>query len=174
MSKTAYDLTRIEAVVFDVDGVLSPSTVPMGPDGMPVRMTNIKDGYAIQLAAKSGIKLAIISGAVAPGIKERYTALGMQDVFTGIREKRECLAEWMARNNLSPDAVAYVGDDIPDIPAMHLVGLPIAPADAAADVRRNADYVTVAEGGHGVAREILEQVLRAQNLWLANAAVYSW
>lgn len=174
MSKTAYDLSRIEAVVFDIDGVLSPSTIPLGPDGMPQRMVNLKDGYAIQLAAKRGIKLAIISGASPRGIIERYQALGIKDIYLGISDKRNCLAEWMVQNNFGPESVAYVGDDIPDIPAMHIVGLPIAPADAAFEAKREADYVTVAQGGHGVAREILQQVLAAKDLWMADESVYSW
>lgn len=174
MSKTAYDLSRIEAVVFDIDGVLSPSTVPMNADGTPQRMVNLKDGYAIQLAAKQGISMAIISGARPDGITERYTALGIKSIFLGVADKRKCLAEWMIQNNFGPEVVAYIGDDVPDIPPMHIVGLPIAPADAAPEAKREADYVTVASGGYGVAREVLHQILLAKDLWMADESVYSW
>lgn len=81
MSKINYDLTLIKGIVFDVDGVLSPSTIPLGEDGMPIRMVNIKDGYALQLAAKAGYKLAIITGADSQAISLRYKALGITDIF---------------------------------------------------------------------------------------------
>ena len=82
MSKVNYDLTQIKAIAFDVDGVLSPSTIPLGPDGIPTRMVNIKDGFAIQLAVKRGYKIAIITGADSSAIVTRYRALGIKDIFT--------------------------------------------------------------------------------------------
>ena len=84
MSKTAYDLRMIKAVVFDIDGVLSPSTIPMDNNGVPVRMANIKDGYALQLAVKKGLILAIISGADTEAVKKRFQALGFHDIFQPI------------------------------------------------------------------------------------------
>ena len=131
-----YDLTKIRAAVFDVDGVLSPSTVPMNDAGVPMRMVNIKDGYAMQLAAKKGLKMAIITGADTPSIAVRYNALGINDVYLKAADKLPLLDRWMDANGLLPEEVAYVGDDIPDIPALRRVGLSIAPADAAVDVRR--------------------------------------
>lgn len=83
MSRTDYDLTQIKAVIFDVDGVLSPSCIPLGDDGMPRRMVNIKDGYAMQLAVKKGILLAIISGATDESIRLRYNALGIKEIYLG-------------------------------------------------------------------------------------------
>lgn len=174
MSKIAYDLKLIKAVVFDIDGVLSPSTIPMGPDGIPMRMANIKDGYALQLAAKKGYRLAIISGAATEAVERRFHALGFHDIFLGIADKASCLNKWMSDNNLSPMEVAYVGDDIPDIPAMRMVGLRVAPADAASEVKRVASYITIANGGYGVARELIEQIMRAQRMWMSDKEVYSW
>ncbi|MDE6542654.1 MAG: 3-deoxy-D-manno-octulosonate 8-phosphate phosphatase, partial [Muribaculaceae bacterium] len=81
MSAIDYDLRKIRAVAFDVDGVLSPSTIPLSPEGEPLRMVSIKDGYAIQLAVKRGLRLAIISGGKTKGIERRFTSLGMQDVY---------------------------------------------------------------------------------------------
>lgn len=173
MSKTAFDLRQIKAVVFDIDGVLSPSTVPMSPEGVPMRMANIKDGFALQLAVKRGLKMAIISGASTEAVDRRYHNLGFTDVYLGIPDKDKCLRRWMADNGLSRDQVAYVGDDLPDLPAMALVGLPVAPADAVAEVKAKARYVTQAAGGYGVARELLEQILRARDLWY-NDGLYSW
>lgn len=174
MSKTSYDLQQIKAVAFDIDGVLSPVTIPVGPDGVPQRMANIRDGYALQLAVKKGLKLAIISGGCTESSRLRYSALGFKDIFLGIADKSECILQWMHDNRLSREQVAYVGDDIPDIPPMHQVGLAVAPADAASDVLQVAGYITRAAGGHGVARELIEQILRAKGLWLSDPSVYSW
>lgn len=174
MSKTSYNLELIKAVVFDIDGVLSPSTVPMDSNGVPMRMANIKDGYALQLAVKKGLRLAIISGARTEAVERRYTGLGFHDVFLGIPDKGSCLTKWMADYGLQPFEVAYVGDDIPDIPAMRIAGLAVAPADAAPEAKNAAAYITRAAGGYGVARELLEQIMRAQGLWLSDKEVYSW
>lgn len=169
-----YDLSLIRAVAFDVDGVLSPSTVAMDSNGVPRRMVNIKDGYALQLAVKKGLKIAIITGADTPSVAVRYKALGVTDVFLKAAEKLPLLRRWMADNSLKPEEVAYVGDDIPDIPAMQAVGLAIAPADAAADVREMARYISPVAGGYGVARELLEQVMRVQGTWMSHADAFGW
>lgn len=174
MSRIDYDLTRIKAVAFDVDGVLSPSTIPMGPDGIPMRMANIKDGYAMQLAVKCGLKMAIITGANTPAIEVRYNALGISDVYLKAAHKLPILNEWMSRNGLAAEEVAYVGDDIPDISPMKAVGLKVCPGDAAVDVRVIADYISPADGGYGVARDLLEQILRAKGMWMADEKAFGW
>ena len=174
MSGINYDLTKIRGFAFDVDGVLSPSTIPMSEHGEPMRMVNIKDGYAMQLAAKKGLKMAIITGADTPSIAVRYNALGINDVYLKAADKLPLLDRWMDANGLLPEEVAYVGDDIPDIPALRRVGLSIAPADAAVDVRRIVSYISPVDGGHGVARELLEQVLRAKGLWMTHADAFGW
>ena len=174
MSKTDFDLTRVDAVIFDVDGELSPSTVPMNDDGVPMRMVNIKDGYALQLAAKRGLKIAIITGANTESLKKRYGALGIKDVFIGASRKLEIMSQWLAANGVSPENTAYVGDDIPDLQCMAGVGLGVAPADAAAEFIVKARFVTVAEGGYGVARELLEQILKAKGQWLTDAEAFGW
>lgn len=174
MSKTDYDLTKIKAVIFDVDGVLSPSTVPMDNDGVPSRMVNIKDGYAIQLAAKTDLKIAIITGANTESLKKRYHALGIKDVFIGASHKLDVMIKWLANSNIMPEHVAYVGDDIPDYQCMRAVGLAVAPSDAAHEIKSIARYITVAQGGYGVARELLEQILMAKGQWLADADAFGW
>ena len=174
MSSINYDLKRIRAVVFDVDGVLSPSTIPMGADGVPRRMANIKDGYAMQLAVKCGLKLAIITGAATEAVRIRYKALGITDVFVGAGHKAPVLEQWMAENNLAPEDVAYVGDDVPDFEPMRLVGLRVAPADAAWDIKQIANYVSPVNGGYGVARDLLEQMLRAKGLWVLDEKAFGW
>lgn len=174
MSKINHPLTSLHGIVFDVDGVLSPSTVPMDEHGVPVRMANIKDGFAMQLAVKRGLQLAIITGANTPALISRYNTLGISDVYIGAAHKEPVLREWMAKVNLRPDEVVYCGDDIPDITCMRSVGLAVAPADAAPEVKSIAHYITVANGGYGVAREILEQILRAKGMWMDNAEAFGW
>ena len=169
MSKTDYPLNLIEAVVFDVDGVLSPSTVPMDSDGMPLRMVNIKDGYAIQHAAKCGLQMAIISS-----VRQRYNMLGIQDVFLGAGKKLDVLRKWMEEKGLQPEQVAFCGDDIPDIPSLRYVGLSVCPADAASEVREVSRYITAANGGYGVARELLEQIMRVRGQWMHDADAFGW
>lgn len=174
MSRIDYDLTKIRAVAFDVDGVLSPSTISLSPEGEPLRMVNIKDGYAIQLAVKSGLHLAIISGARSRGVEVRYRGLGMTDIYMGASHKCEQLSEWMQRYELHPEEVAFVGDDVPDIPAMDMAGLSVCPHDACSDVRSVARYISPVDGGYGVARDLLEQILRAQDKWLTDKKAFGW
>lgn len=174
MSKIPYDLTKIKAVVFDIDGVLSTSTIFLGDDGVPRRSVNTKDGYAMQLAVKKGIKLAIITGAVSPGIKERYSKLGLRDIYTGASMKLPVLKKWMFLNRLNPDEVVYVGDDVPDFECMRHVALSVAPADAATDILRIAKYISPLTGGNGVARELLEEILKANNLWSLDESAFGW
>jgi 3-deoxy-D-manno-octulosonate 8-phosphate phosphatase (KDO 8-P phosphatase) len=169
-----YDLTSVKAVIFDVDGVLSLSTIQMSPAGLPVRTVNIKDGYAIQLAIKMGMKIAIISGGTDPSIEERYRKLGMTDIFMSCSTKIQVLNQYLADNHLSADEVIYVGDDIPDYEIMKVVGCPCCPADACSDIKEISTYVSPYEGGKGCARDIIEQILRAKGLWLSSAKAFGW
>ncbi len=174
MSAIDYDLRRIRGVVFDVDGVLSPSIVTMSADGEPMRMVNIKDGYALQLAVKRGLKLAVITGACSRAVQVRYRDLGLKDVFTGVSRKKDTFRRWLEDNGLQPDEVAYVGDDIPDYEPMVAAGLSVAPSDASADILNIARYISPRAGGHGVARDLLEQILRARGEWMADENAFSW
>lgn len=174
MSKIDYDLTLIDGLVFDIDGVLSPSTVPMGSDGAPMRMVNVKDGYSIQLAVKKGIRIAIISGAADEALRKRYNALGVTDIYLKAADKMPCLLDWLEKTGLTPDRVAYMGDDIPDICVMQAVGLSCAPRDADEEVKAVARYITQANGGYGAGRELVEQVLRAKGLWMSHADAFGW
>lgn len=174
MSKIDYDLASIRAIAFDIDGVLSPVTIPLGPDGTPVRMANLRDGYAIQLAVKLGIRMAIITGADSELARVRYSALGVADIFTKAARKGPVFKQWLADNGLKPSETIYVGDDIPDLPAMRAAGLSACPADACTDVLAEARYISPHAGGCGVGRDIIEQVLRAKGLWLAGTEAFGW
>lgn len=168
------DLTHIRGIAFDVDGVLSPSTIPMSEDGMPCRMLNIKDGYAIQLAVKKGLKLAIISGGRSEAVELRYRSLGLENIYMGAAFKLPLFEQWLKDAGLDACEVIFVGDDIPDIHTMRAAGLSVAPADAAWQVKEIADYISPCDGGHGVARDIIEQVLSAQGLWMDDEHAFGW
>ncbi len=174
MSRINYDLSLIDGIVFDIDGVLSPSTVPMGADGAPVRMVNVKDGYSIQLAVKKGLKIAIITGAADETLCRRYNALCVTDIYLKAADKMPCLLDWLEKTGLTPDHVAYMGDDIPDICVMQAVGLPCAPRDADDEVKAVARYITQANGGYGAGRELVEEVMRAKGLWMSHADAFGW
>ena len=169
-----YDLTKIRGLAFDVDGVLSPSTIPLSPEGLPTRMVNIKDGYALQLAVKCGLHLAIITGGNTRAIQVRFEALGITEIYQGAAHKLPVLESWMEKYSLSPEEVLYMGDDIPDLKPMRAVGLPTAPYDAASEVRQTALYTSRFSGGYGCVRDVVEQVLKAQNHWLAEGKAFGW
>ena len=169
-----YDLTKIRAVIFDVDGVLSASTVSMDNDGMPLRTLNIKDGYAIQLAEKMGLSCAIITGGTSDAIRKRYVYLGMEDVCMGCSVKIKTYENLLAKYGLVDDNVVYIGDDIPDYEIMKRVGCPCCPHDACEEIRQISVYISPFNGGCGCARDVLEQVLRAQGKWLSSSKAFGW
>ena len=169
-----YELKKVKAIVFDVDGVLSLNTVAMDSEGVPVRTMNIKDGYAIQLAVKLGLKIALMTGGRNEEIRKRYAYLGVQDVFLNCKVKLNTWDAYLKENNLQTDEVIYVGDDIPDYEIMQRAGCPCCPKDACADIKAISTYISNCNGGMGVARDIIEQVLRAQGKWLTSAKAFGW
>jgi len=172
MSKINYNITKIRAFVFDVDGVLSPNVVPMSDDGRPVRMANVKDGFALKHAVRVGFKVAVITGADTEAVGRRMRLIGIEDVFLCAGDKLDILKSWMKERGLQPDEVAYAGDDVPDIPCMRYVGLSVAPCDADAEVRSMAVHVSNCKGGYGVARELIQETLLAQGKWPASAQAF--
>ena len=169
-----FDLTKIRACVFDVDGVLSCATMPLGADGVPRRTSNVKDGYAIQHAVKTGLRLAIITGATYDYIRERYVQLGMEDIYLGASRKMEVLEAFLQKRGLSASEVLYMGDDIPDYHILTACGLPCCPADAVDEIKAVCAYVSPYRGGEGCVRDVLEQVLKVQGRWMHNDEAFGW
>ena len=169
-----YDLSKIRALCFDVDGVLSMDTVQTDAEGLLLRTVNNKDGYALQLAVRSGLHVAIITGGRSETIRRHYEMLGITDVMLAQAHKTEALADVLQRYNLHPESVLYMGDDIPDYEVMQQVGLPCCPADAAAEIRGISRYVSHRNGGCGCVRDVVEQVLKAQGKWMADAEAFRW
>jgi len=173
MSSINYDLKKIRAFVFDIDGVLSRNVIPLASNGDPMRTVCIKDGYAMQLAVKKGYQIAIITGAYTESVKIRYERLGVKYIFLGSSIKMNDYLSFMSETGLNPEEVAYAGDDIPDFEVMKLAGLPIAPADAAPEIKSIAKYISSYNGGDGVARDIIEQTLKVHGDWMDNEA-FGW
>lgn len=169
-----YDLRKIKAVIFDVDGVLSAKTIPMDDEGMPLRTLNVKDGYAIQLAVKMGLRCAIMTGGFSESIEKRYRYLGMTDIYMRCAVKIQTYEEFIAKYGLKDKDIIYMGDDIPDYEIMRRVGCPCCPADACQEIKEVSVYVSPYDGGSGFARDVLEQVLKAQGHWLSSAKAFGW
>ena len=173
MSSINYDLTRIKAFVFDVDGVLSREVIPLSPDGDPMRTVNIKDGYALQLAVKKGYHVAIITGAYTETVRGRFSRLGITHIYLKSAIKIRDYQDFLSKTGVQPEEVMYAGDDIPDYEVMRLAGLPVAPADAAPEIKQIAKYISSRKGGEGVARDVIEQTLKAQGHWMGQEA-FGW
>lgn len=169
-----YDLQKIKAIVFDVDGVLSRSTILMNEEGDPVRTLNIKDGYAIQLAVKLGLHIAIISGGRNENVRKRYSYLGVEDIYLNCSMKIKTWEEFLSKYHLKDEEIIYVGDDIPDYEIMQRAGCPCCPKDACVEIKQIAAYISHINGGEGVARDIIEQVLKVQGKWVMSAKAFGW
>ena len=169
-----YDLRKIKALLFDVDGVLSAETITMDAQGTPLRTVNIKDGYALQLAVKCGLHVGIITGASVQAIKVRFEGLGIQEVHLGCANKVAVYEDLLVRLGIRHEEVLYMGDDIPDYPVMRLCGCPCCPADAAPEIREASVYVSHLRGGYGCGRDVVEQVWRAQGKWMQDQKAFGW
>ena len=173
MSNINYDLTNIKAFLFDVDGVLSSDCIPLAANGDPLRTVNIKDGYALQLAVKQGYHVGIITGAYTENIRIRFERLGVQHIYLNSSVKLIDYERFLKKTGLKDEEIAFVGDDIPDYGIMKRVGLPVAPASAAPEIKELAKYISTKNGGEGVARDIIEQTMKAQGKWMRDNA-FGW
>lgn len=159
-------LSQIKAFIFDVDGVLTDGLVHVTETGEQLRRFSIKDGYALQLAVKRGFPIAIISGGRSQSVVSRLKGLGIQDIYIGVDTKLDAFEEFLLIHDLQPDQVMYMGDDIPDHPVMQKVGLPVCPADAAEEIKSISRYISPIKGGAGCVRDVIEKVLKVQDLWM--------
>jgi len=161
-------LSKIDTLIFDVDGVLTNGIVTVFPNGELVRHMNIKDGYALKTAVDAGLNVCIISGGTNEGVRKRLEGLGIKDIYLGAHNKIKQFNEIVEKYNLKTKNVLYMGDDIPDYPVMKLVGMPCCPNDAAPEIQQISKYISYKKGGDGCARDIIEQVLKVQGKWDGN------
>ena len=169
-----YDLKKIRAIIFDIDGVLSAETITLSSEGVPLRTVNIKDGYAIQLAMKLGLRIVIMTGANISSISRRYEGLGVEDIYVGCAVKIKAYDAFLEQYGLNDDEVMYMGDDIPDLQVMHRVGCPVCPKDACPEIKEASLYVSDCIGGHGCGRDVIEQTLRVQGKWVMDEKAFGW
>lgn len=167
MNKTTHTaLEKIKVFAFDIDGVLTDGSVALLPDGTQMRTMNVKDGFGLQYAVKQGYQIVVISKGNSPESEKRLRLLGAQYVFINAKNKIELLNDVLKELNRSLDEVVYIGDDIPDLDCINVVGYSCCPIDAVDEVREKVDYIIPVEGGKGVARHIIKKVLNVQNKWL--------
>jgi 3-deoxy-D-manno-octulosonate 8-phosphate phosphatase (KDO 8-P phosphatase) len=161
-AETAAHAAAVRLAVFDVDGVLTDGRVILGDDGFEYKAFHTHDGHGLRMLQASGVEVAIITGRTSVVVSRRAEELRVRHLMQGRRDKREALGELAARLGLALDAVAFVGDDLVDLPAMQAAGLGIAVANASPWVVSAADVVTRRSGGHGAAREVCELIMAAQ------------
>jgi len=156
---------KIKMVVFDVDGVLTDGKIVLDMHGVETKSFNVQDGTGIKYLLRSDIRVGLITGRQSGVVSFRARELGIEDVYQGVKVKLEAYEKLVEKHGLHDEEVCYVGDDLPDIPVMRRVGLPVAVANARLEVKNEAAYVTQAEGGAGAVREVAEEILKGQGKW---------
>tara|TARA_B110000003_G_scaffold262613_1_gene285452 strand:- start:33177 stop:33704 length:528 start_codon:yes stop_codon:yes gene_type:complete len=162
------NLSQINTLIFDVDGVLTNGNVTVMPNGQLVRQMNIKDGYALRTAVNVGFRICIITGGKNEGVRIRLQNLGIKNIYMGTQDKIKPYNELVDMYNLQSKNIMYMGDDIPDYPIMKIVGLACCPKDAVEEIQSISSYISNKNGGDGCVRDIIEQILRVQGKWKEN------
>lgn len=165
MSLAAERAADIKLIIFDVDGVLTDGGIYVGDHGEMYKPFNVKDGLAITTWHKLGLRSAIITGRQSEMVRIRAEKLGITDLWQGNPDKRTAYETLKEKYSLSDKEIAYIGDDLIDLPIMTKVGLPIAVGDAVSEVKKYALLVTEQTGGHGAVREAIEFILKIQGIW---------
>jgi len=156
---------RIRFILMDADGVLTEGKVTYGDGNLELKSFDVKDGAGIELARRSGVKIGIITGRESMALLRRAKELGIEEVHQRVMKKAEVYKDILQRNSLRDEEVAYIGDDILDLPILLRVGLSAAVADAHPEVKKRVDLVTTFPGGKGAVRELIELILQSQGKW---------
>lgn len=161
-------LKDITTFVFDVDGVFTDGSLLITSEGEMLRKMSVKDGYALKTALQKGYNVCIITGGTNEGVRLRLKGLGVTEIYLGAHHKEEPLVEYLKKHKISAKNVLYMGDDMPDIPPMMLVGLPTCPQDAVPEVKAVVKYISHKNGGDACVRDVIEQVLKVRGDWYSN------
>lgn len=153
---------QIQLIIFDVDGVLTDGSLFIGDDGEEYKAFHSRDGHGMKMLRTTGVEIGIITGRTSNVVRHRMASLGIQHVYQGQQEKLPAFEELIGKLGLAPQQVAYVGDDVVDLPILTRAGLAIAVADAHPLVKRHAHWTTPSAGGRGAARDICELIMEAQ------------
>ncbi|MBS1621531.1 MAG: HAD hydrolase family protein [Bacteroidetes bacterium] len=156
---------KITTFIFDVDGVLTDGKLLLLDNGTQARSMNVKDGYAMQLAIKSGYRIFIVSGSQSEPVRERLEKLGISEIRMSVSDKKSLVEEYIKNHLLDTEEVLYMGDDIPDLPVLSVAGLPCCPADAANEIKKASVYISSISGGAGCVRDVIEKVLKLNDHW---------
>ena len=156
---------RIRLIVLDVDGVLTDGRLYYGPRGESLKVFDVRDGYALRAAEEAGLRVALISSRTSGAVSRRMKDLGIKEIHQGADDKLWVFRSLCRRLRVTPAEVAYMGDDLPDLSVLRQVGLRLAPADGAVEVRAIAHWVSHFGGGRGAVREAVETILRSQGKW---------
>ncbi len=159
------NLNHIKLLILDVDGVLTDGSIIVNDQGVEAKRFHVRDGLAIKIAQNAGLQIAVITGRATNAVNLRITELGIKHLIQGAKNKATALKQINKLTNTTPQQVAYVGDDLIDLPAMTKINYPIAVADAAEPVQHIAKFITTAPGGKGAVRQAIEHILQAQNKW---------
>ncbi|RJP94937.1 MAG: phenylphosphate carboxylase subunit delta [Desulfobacteraceae bacterium] len=158
-------LNLIKLLLLDVDGVLTNGQIVYGNGNLETKSFNVKDGLGLRLLQSAGIKVGIVTGRTSEALSHRCMDLGITMIYAGVKAKGDLLDPILSASGFLAHEVAFVGDDLPDIPLLKKVGVSIAVADAHDLVKKTADMVTIKKGGAGAVREVCEQILEAKGLW---------
>jgi len=156
---------RLAWLLLDVDGVLTDGRLIYGRDGETVKQFDVKDGLGLRLAQRAGLRIGVLSGRRSPALQKRLEDLGIDERILARTDKARAFADFLERRELRAAEVAYVGDDLLDLPVLLRCGLSFAPADAVAEVRERVHHVLSRPGGHGAVREMVQRVLEARGEW---------
>jgi 3-deoxy-D-manno-octulosonate 8-phosphate phosphatase (KDO 8-P phosphatase) len=160
-------------VLSDVDGVLTDGRLYYGKSGEDLKVFDVKDGLAVAMARRVGLQVGILTARRSAALEQRARELGLEEVITGRRDKGAAFDELLARRDVEARQVAYLGDDLTDLPVLERAGLSLAPADAAAEVRQRVHVTLATAGGRGALRETMETLLRARGQWQEVVASFS-
>lgn len=160
---------RVTALILDVDGVLSDGGITYTAQAVELKRFHVRDGSALKIWQKAGMRLAWLSGRTAQATQIRAAELGVISVVQGGAEKTDGYRKLLGEFNLRTEQVAYLGDDLPDLPVLQATGLALAVRDACPEVRRAAHYISCTPGGQGAVREVIELILRCQGRWREGA-----
>ena len=158
-------IRAVKAFVCDVDGVLTNNDLLVTESGELLRIMNVRDGQAIKWAIQAGFPIAVITGGRSEGAKKRLTDLGVEEYYSGVKDKWVAFQSFLQRTGTLMSEVCYMGDDLPDLPVMRRVMLSACPADAIPELLGSCDYVSPLVGGAGCVRDILEKVMKIQGKW---------
>jgi 3-deoxy-D-manno-octulosonate 8-phosphate phosphatase (KDO 8-P phosphatase) len=155
----------IKTFAFDMDGVLTDGNIIVDEKNNWLRKMNIRDGYALQLAIRSGFEIVVISGSNSTFVHERLNKLGVKEVFMDVKNKEDFLKNYVEEKNISLNQLLFMGDDIPDYFCMKMAGIAACPADAAFEIKEIASYISPFNGGSGCVRDVIEKVLKLNHEW---------